>query len=224
MFQVVKDTIGEGWLESLRQVVTFGRIERDEDVEIREILGLSIEISTPRTEDAIVSRHGDPGVVARTLAKFERGAVMPDRPFTYGERIYALEGVDQFGWLTERLTRKRETKSATICLLIPGSPDANLPCLTTLDAKIRDERLELQFFFRSQNIFGRQYANLLALARLQRELASHCAASLGTLRGFVASAHVYAFDLAQARRLLAGEPVTAEDHYYRYGPQSIRDG
>lgn len=212
-------TIGECWLETVRFVLDYGQLHRDSDVELRELLGLSIEISEPSDQDPFISAHGDPAVLTRTLAKFAQGASMPERPFTYGQRIFDMDGVDQFEWMVDRLERKPDTKSATINLLVTGSTATSLPCLTTLDAKIRRGRLDLQFFFRSQNIFGRQYANLAALARLQSDLARRCNIEMGVLRGYVASAHIYAFDLYDAHKLVTGVPIRIVDKYYEFGPQ-----
>lgn len=216
---ILAQTIGECWLESVRYVLSHGQPHHDGEVALLELLGLSVEISAPKEEDPLISAHGDPAVLTRTLSKFARGAFMPERPFTYGQRIFDMDGVDQLDWMVERLQRKPDTKSATINLLIPGSTAASLPCLTTLDAKIRQGRLDLQFFFRSQNIFGRQYANLAALARLQSDLARRCNIVSGVLRGYVASAHIYAFDINDARNLAAGAPIRIADRYYELGPR-----
>ncbi|MBB1492293.1 hypothetical protein H5395_12250 [Paracoccus sp. MC1854] len=211
-------TIGDCWLESIRYVLNHGLPHLDGRVELLELLGLAVEISAPKEKDPLISAHGDPTVLSRTLAKFARGASMPERPFTYAQRIFDMNGVDQFDWMVERLQRKPDTKSATINLLVPGSTAASLPCLTTLDAKIRQGRLDLQFFFRSQNIFGRQYANLAALAQLQTDLARRCNTVSGVLRGYVASAHIYAFDIDDARKLTLGNPIRIADRYYELGP------
>jgi thymidylate synthase len=204
-------------------VLNVGKAYHDEDVEIREILGLSVEVLQPRCTDEVVDRYGDRSVVERTLEKFSKGIVMPDRPFTYGSRIYDYSGVDQFEWLVQRIREKRETKSATICLLVPDCDSPNLPCLTTIDAKIRHDTLELQCFFRSQNIFGRQYANLLALARLQTDLATRCSVVPGSIRCYVASAHIYAFDYDEAICIASGGGSVIKDRYYEEGPLSIRN-
>lgn len=216
------ETIGRCWLDSIQCILEHGQVYHDEDVGMHEVLGLSVEIARPAESDPVIAAHGDKEVLLRTFAKFARGASLPDRPFTYGERIYDMAGVDQFEWLVERLLSKPDTKSATINLLVPGSTAASLPCLTTLDAKIRGGKLDLQFFFRSQNIFGRQYANLEALARLQCDLARRCGAEMGTLRGYVASAHIYDFDVAAARELASGAALQIVDKYYERGPRSIR--
>ncbi len=215
-------TIGECWVQCIRSVMEHGGSHYDEDVQLKEILGLTVEVSDPRMDDEIIDEYGDGAIVQHTLDKFSKGAVMPDRPFTYGARIYDNEGVDQFEWIVQRLLTKKETKSATICLLTPGNKDANLPCLTTVDAKIRNHKLELQFFFRSQNIFGRQYANLVALVKLQHDIANRCSVEVGGLRGHVASAHIYEYDFKEAESMIKGEKVNIEDKYYTCGPRSIR--
>ena len=219
---VIAETIGECWLNSIKTIMKNGDEHYDEDVRLREILGLTVEIKYPKFEDEIIEKYGDRIVTERTLAKFAKGAYMSDRPFTYGARIYDNEGVDQFEWMVKRLLAKKETKSATFCLLTPGSEAANLPCLTTVDAKIRNNKLELQFFFRSQNIFGRQYANLLALVKLQLDIAKRCAVEIGSLKGYVASAHIYEYDFSQAELIISGKKVTIVDKYYSDGPKSIR--
>ena len=222
MNSVYAKTIGECWMKSIETVMTHGNEHFDEDVKIKEILGLSVEIENPKMDDIIIEEFGDSIVISRTLDKFSKGASMPDRPFTYGAQIYDKEGIDQFEWMVKRLLAKRETKSATFCLLTPGSEAPNLPCLTVVDAKIRNDKLELQFFFRSQNIFGRQYANLLALVKLQLDIAERCSVEIGSLRGYVASAHIYEYDFEQAKLLSSGREVHIEDKYYSDGPKSIR--
>ena len=216
------ESIGHCWLACTQFVLTHGRHHHDEDVGLLEVLGLSVEVLVPDDKDPIIETHGDSTVISRTLAKFSKGAHMPDRPFTYGERIYAMAGTNQFDWMAARLLSKPGTKSATIGLLVPGSESSNLPCLTTIDAKIRNNKLELQFFFRSQNVFGRQYANLMSLARLQKDLADECGVMVGALRGYIASAHIYSFDVGDARRLCNRDSLKIVDRYYECGPSSIR--
>jgi thymidylate synthase len=219
---VITSTIGECWIDCIKMIMNHGSLFYDEDVQIKEILGLTVEIVSPKIDDKIINEFGDSVIIQHTLDKFSKGSYMPDRPFTYGACIYDKNGVDQYEWLIDRLESKRETKSATISLLTPGSKDANLPCLTTIDVKIRDEKLELQFFFRSQNIFGRQYANLLALVKLQNDIAKRCKVGVGSLKGYIASAHIYDYDFEQAELVTSGNKVNIKDKYYQNGPKSIR--
>ena len=222
MVTVTAHTLGECWQKCVHYVLKHGAPHNDEDVAIREFLGLSMEILHPSSEDSFIARVGDQTVIEKMLKKFSKGVVMEDRPFTYGQLIYDMHGIDQFEWMLERLRAKPETKSATISLLTPGLDALNLPCLSILDAKIRSGKLHLQFFFRSQNIFGRQYANLIALAQLHESLARRSGCGVGVLRGYVASAHIYEYDLVDAWELVETRAVQISDQYYVKGPASIR--
>lgn len=216
-------SLGECWISSIKTVMNYGNDHYDEDVKIKELLGLSVKIQEPLLEDKIIQQFGDQNVINRTLEKFSKNVYMPDRPFTYGACIYDQNGIDQFEWLIHRLLSKKETKSATICLLTPGSQAANLPCLTTIDVKIRNNKLFLQFFFRSQNIFGRQYANLLALVKLQHDIANKCSVAVGGLQGYIASAHIYDYDFEQASLVCSNKEIQIVDQYYFNGPKSVRN-
>ena len=76
------ETTGETWLKCVAQVLQYGVPEHDEDVEIIEVLGLSLEVTKPNWRDSIIEELGDPGVIARMLAKFSKGVSMPERSFT----------------------------------------------------------------------------------------------------------------------------------------------
>ena len=223
MSDIVANTIGECWLKSISEVMRNGKQHFDEDVEIMEVLGLSIKILSPKLQDEIVDKFGDKNIVSHTLDKFKKGIIMPNRPFTYEDQIYNKNGIDQFEYLVGRLKKKKESKSATISLLSEGITDANLPCLNIIDIKIRNEKLNLQFFFRSQNILGRQYANLLAIAKLQADLATRLCTKVGFIAGHVVSAHIYEYDYKYANSICANEDVTIKDRFYINGPRSIRE-
>lgn len=147
MNSIIAKSLGECWIKSVQAVMDNGQEYFDENVKIKEVLGLNVEIIEPNIKDTIIDKYGDQYVINKMLKKFSKGVVMDDRPFTYGECIYNKNGIDQFEWLVNRLKLKRETKSATIGLLTEGNSQANLPCLTTIDAKIRNNKLVLQFFF-----------------------------------------------------------------------------
>lgn len=220
---IIEQSIGEVWLKCIKEVVLNGTATIDEDVKIIELLGLSVKILNPSLNDYYINRFGDKQIIRHTLEKFKKDVCMKDRPFTYGQRIYDKNGVDQFEWMVNRIKNKQETKSATICLLNEGDQALNIPCLVSLDAKIRNNSLCLQFFYRSQNVIGRQYANFLALANFQQDLARALNVNVGTLGGYIASAHIYEYDLDFAQSILENKDVQIVDKFYTHGPKSIRE-
>lgn len=226
MVQLVDEkTIGEAWTKSISTVLHHGEIHFDEDVSMLEIRqGLAITVRCPDPEDTLIETWGDASVISRMLKKFSRGAKMSDRPFTYGQLIYDKNGIDQFEWLVNRIRSKPETKSATISLLSEGYNHINLPCLVTLDAKLRNDSLDLHFMFRSQNIYGRQYANLLALVALQSNLARELSCAIGLMSGYISSPHIYDYDIKDAEKLIGGSYFKNVDRFYSHGPKSIRGG
>lgn len=217
------DSLGECWLHTIQHVMNYGDNFYDEDVQIKEILGVSVKIDKPDMNDAIINKFGDKNIVEHTINKFSNGNVIKNRPFTYGQRIYDKNGVNQFEWIVDRLNNKKETKSASICLLVEGDKSENLPCLTTIDVKIRDNKLNLQFFFRSQNIVGRQYANLLAITKLQQDLSDRFSTENGFISGYIASAHIYEYDYDYAQSIIENRNIQVVDRFYSHGPKSIRE-
>lgn len=220
---VTTQTLGECWLASIDKVMKLGNQANDEDVVLKEILGLTVRIENPDDNDELIYRLGNRGIIDHTVEKFEKGTVMANRPFTYGDCIYNKNGVDQFEWLINRVKNKHETKSATISLLTEGNTHPNLPCLNLIDVKLRDDKVNLQFFFRSQNIVGRQYANFIALAKLQQSIAKRLEKNVGFMSGYIASAHIYEYDFDFAKALMTHQNAVLEDKFYTYGPKSIRD-
>lgn len=88
------ETIGQAWLESVRYVLHHGDIYFDEDSELIEVMGLKIDIKTPLLNDPVINKYGDDKVINNMMRKFEKGIVMKNRPFTYGQRIFDYKGID----------------------------------------------------------------------------------------------------------------------------------
>lgn len=212
------DSIDQAWFASVQSVVTYGSWYHDNSCPILELMGLSLQISNPAQICPLIKEVADIEVLERMLYKFKPGAKLPKAPFTYGSRLYNQLGIDQVEWAVNRLKKKPETKSATITLLIPGEEAAHIPCLISVDFKLRYGKLNLNFFFRSQNIFGRQYANLIALRELQLDVSEKLKVELGLLSGYICSAHIYGFDLEDAKKLIKGSRRRIDDNYRKIGP------
>lgn len=207
-------SIGEAWRSSVQRVIKYGKWYHDEDQPILELFGLNLVITHPSDSDPIINKYGDLEVIDRMLYKFSTVDPAHQSFYSYAEKLFDQKGVNQVDWLIKRLKTKPETKSACFSLLTPGDTNPHLPCLSLIDAKIRANSLHLFAYFRSQNVFGRQYANLIALARLQHQISSDCNVLVGPLTLFISSAHIYGFDVELAEALLNYEVQQIKDQYY----------
>lgn len=74
--------------------------------------------------------------------------IVPELNASYGKRIFDQLGINQYEWVINHLHKKRETKSASISLLLPNDPGPSIPCLTVIDFKIRHDKLYMKALFR----------------------------------------------------------------------------
>jgi thymidylate synthase len=152
------------------------------------------------SDDPVLGRFADPGRIQLMYDKYSSLDPLPQYKISYGALLYDHHGVDQTQWVIRRLTAKRETKSATITFHTPGNSE--LSCLSLLDFKIRDEALHMMAVYRSQNVYASQPGNVLALRRVQQQIAGEVGAEVGELALFAASAHVYEHDIEAAAEIV----------------------
>ena len=193
------DRFADAWLECLRRVVRDGHDITDDGRDLRELLNVSITAFSCTADDFIAAGASSERI-ALMVAKYEQQAVLPGYRIDYGSLFRAHAGVDQISWLLRKLRSKPETKSATIGFHVPGS--AELSCISLVDCKLRDSLLHVNAVFRSQNVYGSQPGNVVALSRLHHRLARELQVGIGYLTLHVLSAHVYSDDLASVAALL----------------------
>lgn len=117
--------------------------------------------------------------------------------------IYNNNGINQMEWLRERILNKPETKSATITLHKPG--EKMLACLSLLDFKYRNGKLDMNVVYRSQNLYASQPGNLIALRRIQEDLANAIGKPVGKIDLIVLSAHIYEENYSDVNQILKRE-------------------
>jgi thymidylate synthase len=123
----------------------------------------------------------------------------------YGRRIYA-----EYDWLINRLREKPDTKSATIAV-----PKYNgmAACITSIDFKIRNNKLYMNVVYRSNNAFYKLPSNLISLGKLQQEVANDLGVEVGSVEWIAFSLHIYEPDYKTALEILDknGIKIRAEE-------------
>ena len=113
----------------------------------------------------------------------------------YGDRLFNNNGYNQIKIIIDKLHENPNTKSATISLIdaeLIGT-SARIPCLTTLDFKIRDNKLHIYSFFRSQNVLN-SYGNMYGIIEIQKFIQKKLECKLGTIFMYISSPHYYKVD------------------------------
>src|SRR5207245_10067513 len=101
-------TLGEAWSAIATAILKSGVEGKWEGLRILEVFRATLEVHSPKVDDPIVARHGDPERLAWMHANF--GDLSPVAELgdadSYATRLhdYAHAGRDQVRWVTDRLT------------------------------------------------------------------------------------------------------------------------
>lgn len=199
--QIIKqDTLGKAWVEAMRMIMDLGEDIWDEEVSLRELRNLYFTIENISEEDVILKEYADHDRIQLMKQKYATCGLVGDYKIDYGSYIYNNNGVDQIQWVINRMSNKAETKSATITLHKPG--EAMLACLSMLDFKYRNGKLDMTAVYRSQNIYWSHPGNMLALRQIQQDVALALGWEIGKVDLVVISAHIYKSDFERVKEIL----------------------
>jgi len=195
------NSLGEAWVGSMALILAEGQPQKDGDRVLLEVRNLDLCISTVSSNDPIILSYADKERIQLMLMKHESLCVIDPFVVSYGKALYCNQGVNQVSHLIDRLKLKRETKAATISLHYPG--ETYSACLSLIDCKIRNNILDFTVVYRSQNTYGSQPGNVLALAKVHEQIAAATNSLVGAIYLYVISAHIYVDDICSAKRIVA---------------------
>ena len=125
----------------------------------------------------------------------------------YGPRLFAMRGnVDQIASVTKLLTRRPASRRAVIQLLNAedvASEHKEIPCTTTLQFHLRDNRLHLSATLRSNDAYFGLPHDVFCFTMLQEMMACRLGAELGEYYQYVGSMHFYEDCLDAAEQYIA---------------------
>lgn len=193
-------SLGEAWVSAMRKIMDDGETVYDDKIQLKELRNLYITIDSIDDSDPIIIKYADKDRVELMKKKYATCGLVGDYKIDYGSYIYNNDGINQIEWVINRIKNKPETKSATITLHKPG--EEKLACLSMIDFKFRNNRLDMTVVYRSQNIFWSHPGNMLALRRIQNDVATALGYNLGVVELAVISAHIYEDDYSKANSIL----------------------
>jgi thymidylate synthase len=200
-------TLGEAWLGIAAAILKGGVVGSWEGQPIVEVFRATLDVHSPRVDDPIIAKHGDPERLAWMHANFtdhSRVAELGDAD-SYATRLYdyAHAGRDQIRWVIDRLTANPWARDATVTTFQPLTDTSYIPCVSLLDFWLVKGELQLGVYAHAIDFGTKGYANLVELAALQARVAGDLGVGVGTLTMSVKSAHIYQTELGLMRRVIA---------------------
>lgn len=199
-------SLGEAWLAIASAILDDGVEGSWEGLPIVELFLATLEVRSPRVDDPIIGRHGDPERLAWMHTNFtdhSRVAELGDSD-SYATRLYdyAHAGRDQIRWVVDRLAANPSARDATITTFQPLTDTSYVPCVSLLDFWLVEGELQLAVYAHSIDFGTKGYANLVELAALQARVAGDLGVGVGTLTMTVKSAHIYESELDLMRGIV----------------------
>jgi thymidylate synthase len=202
-------TLGEAWLAIAAAILAGGVAGSWEGQPIIEVFRATLEVRSPKVDDPIIARYGDPERLDWMHANFtdhSRVADLGDSD-SYATRLYdyARAGRDQVRWVIDRLAANPSARDVTITTFQPLTDTSYVPCVSLLDFWLIQDELQLAVYAHSIDFGTKGYANLVELAALQTRVAGDLGVGMGSLTMTVKSAHIYETELGLMRGIIASK-------------------
>jgi len=197
---IYHNSAGKAWIEAVSYILDNGRTVED----VVEVCGLLIVVNDGSKDDEIYKKYVDKKMVAwMTKQNFGSSTPIHDWGYSYGQRLKNFNGVNQLNEVYKKLSSNCYAKSATIAFEDPAVDFAgHMPCINVIDFKIRNNKLNIYCFFRSQDIGKKMCADIKAISIIQDVAAKKLKVQAGTITNFIASAHIYNEDISHLNNVL----------------------
>lgn len=206
MKSIIAKTPGVLWKEAASEVYTNGCDIKDGEKNLKELLNVYITCEQPTKNDGIIETYADKSMIDWMLDNFLEQAPVLDWGYSYGKRFFNNHGINQVENIINKLKKNPDSKSATINLMDVEEDQKHVPCICTIDFKMRNGTLNATAFFRSQDAGKKLYADIISIGKIMEMIADEIGSEVGQLNILIASLHIYEEDLENRVFPLIGQP------------------
>ena len=164
-----------------------------------ELLARPVSFQASTQPDELLERFADRQMMGEMQKVF-----FSDEPnslgHSYARLLHGPGGRHDLTDVIELLQKEPSTKRALVTFL--SVPNGKIPCVTAVQFLVREQALQLIYFARGQDAFGKFYADALCLIRLAEKVAQSLGLGLGSVRGLIGSSHIYHRDMPKIRETL----------------------
>jgi thymidylate synthase len=191
------DSLGETWINLVNLTTHTGTRLGTEGY---ELLGVSVEFPSVGKADPVIERFGDRQMIAEMKKVFLTGT--PNSlGHSYARLMQGPSGRHDLKDVLELLHGNPLSKRSVVTLC--GAPDGKVPCVNVIQFLIRAGAVQTMYYARGQDAFRKFYADGLCIATMAQTVANGLQLPAGRVTGFIASSHVYDYDLPAIRDMLA---------------------
>lgn len=197
MINIQKETIGQVWKELVKEVSSHGYELADEG---RELTDIRVSFNSVKT-DFIIEKYGDKNMISNMKKVFFSNEPN-ELGHSYSELMKGPYGKNDLSDVIELLHERPHCKRATLTFC--GNGNGKVPCINVIDFLNRNNKLDIYYFSRGQDVFKTFYADAICISQMQKMVAEKLNLQLGGITSYIASAHIYHDDNQKINDFLTG--------------------
>ncbi len=206
-FIVREGKIADAWLRIVRYVMRFGKIKKSQhSSDMRELINLVSVVGDENPSDPYLTEFLPFGIeeIENYYPQVMSAKGVPGTKYTYGQKLRDFRGLNQVEYIIEDLKRTQYSRRAVAVTWDPENDrqNENPPCWLLIQCIVREEKLYLTCYIRSNDMFAAWPLNAFGLRKMQQEIATSLGLKLGDLTTVSGSAHIYSHDWNKANELI----------------------
>lgn len=214
------------WRELLEDLIINHKKHIKDETQIREIIGVHERIDNPYNNSMLNINHKqfaeavkrgafnikDYPIKGEALFDYvtslddEHQIYLDDDGFiyTYSERLQNYQGRNQLIDIVNRLKQDMGSNRAVAVTFNPflDNERDDIPCLQLIQALVRNDKLILSVYFRSNDLYGAFPSNMMFLTYLGMKIADELDVQFDYIDYHCSSLHVYETDYEQALKVI----------------------
>ncbi len=206
VFKVRGKTVAEVWLKALKNILLFGEVKETDSMKMKEILNLTTVIENENADDFFIPDYlgFDKSKLNNYLPQIIDKNKLKGLHYTYGYRLGSHFEIDQTEKMIEKLKKDPNAREAVGVLFDPkvDIEAEHRPCIVLIQALRNRQKLNLNVYVRSHDIFGGWPLNAFGLCKLHQKIGRESGLAIGSLTFISASAHIYDFNWAEAQKII----------------------
>ena len=199
------NSISDAWLTCVKKIMQEGNeVEDERGSKTLELQNVVLEITNP---DDNTIPECSPWRDDR-LETYKQELLDPNNDqgfvYTYGNRLREYFGIDQLDKCIEKLNDCRESRRAIAITIDPIKDNEvdEIPCLQEIAFLIRDDKLYMTDFFRSNDCGGATFPNQFGKREVGYYVADNTNTKLVNMVHHAMSLHIYEHDWDKCNEIL----------------------